>query len=447
MLRKKLHAKKEKKSSTTISDTSSDASSSVATTNDAFCHQPGRQFYAQNSIVRSDYFPSFAEQILAGPEGQSARRRSIQQKMGGYDSTPENSAPFADQMFAGPQGRNARRQSASYRRSSSSSTKGGSRDSCSISDSARLMMEELSMSNRENILADFEDDSDCEEEQSLAAPVAATHHKVEASFLSGLQKQGSFRPGLKKQGSFRPGLNKQGSFRPGLKKQMSRRLSQTQLKQYGIEDDTENIFASTMCMENSRMSSSLHMTAKDLYNEEFKSEFEPNEMRCLALVAHNHMKPAMRDFVISHKEILRKFRLTGTNTTMAMLREVFGDDPTVQYGPSFASGPLGGDAELCALMCLQDLGGCIFFQDPLSAHPHQADIDCLNRLCNVHNILTANNPCTAHALCFTLKSALEAGRMDMIPSFFTTLKSPGVKVYKEQQKMALEAAKSGKVFY
>merc|ERR1711907_168014 len=127
------------------------------------------------------------------------------------------------------------------------------------------------------------------------------------------------------------------------KKQMSRRLSQTQLKQYGIEDDTENIFASTMCMENSRMSSSLHMTAKDLYNEEFKSEFEPNEMRCLALVAHNHMKPAMRDFVISHKEILRKFRLTGTNTTMAMLREVFGDDPTVQYGPSFASGPLGGD--------------------------------------------------------------------------------------------------------
>merc|ERR1711907_921346 len=220
----------------------------------------------------------------------------------------------------------------SYRRSSvsSSSTKGGSRDSCSISDSAKLMMEELSMSNRENILADFEDDSDYEEEQSLAAPVAATHHKVEASF----------RPGLKKQGSFRPGPNKQGSFRPGLKKQMSRRLSQTQLKQYGIEDDTENIFASTMCMENSRMSSSLHMTAKDLYNEEFKSEFEPNEMRCLALVAHNHMKPAMRDFVISHKEILRKFRLTGTNTTMAMLREVFGDDPTVQYGPSFASGPL-----------------------------------------------------------------------------------------------------------
>merc|ERR1711907_770328 len=216
--------------------------SSVATTNDAFCHQPGRQFYAQNSIVRSDYFPTFAEQILAGPEGQSARRRSIQQKMGGYDSTPENSAPFADQMFAGPQGQNARRQSASYRRSSISSisTKGGSRDSCSISDSAKLMMEELSMSNRENILADFEDDSDYEEEQSLAAPVAATHHKVEAS------------------------------FRPGLKKQMSRRLSQTQLKQYGIEDDTENIFASTMCMENSRMSSSLHMTAKDLYNEEFK---------------------------------------------------------------------------------------------------------------------------------------------------------------------------------
>lgn len=161
-----------------------------------------------------------------------------------------------------------------------------------------------------------------------------------------------------------------------------------------------------------------------------------------ALVAHDHMQPAMKEFVLSHKEILRKFRLTGTNTTMTMLKEVFGGDPTVKYGPAFQSGPLGGDAELCALMCLEDLGGCFFFMDPLSAHPHQADIDCRSfRLVNVHNILTCINPCTARAMCFVLKCSLEQGRKDKIPSFFCTLKSPGVAVYKTKQIKALKAAK------
>lgn len=98
---------------------------------------------------------------------------------------------------------------------------------------------------------------------------------------------------------------------------------------------------------------------------DFDSAFEPEEMRCLALVAHNHMKPAMRDFIKTNKNLLKKFRLTGTSTTMAVLREVYGDDPDVVYGPSCQSGPLGGDAELCAQMCLGELGGIVFFQDPM----------------------------------------------------------------------------------
>jgi len=179
----------------------------------------------------------------------------------------------------------------------------------------------------------------------------------------------------------------------------------------------------------------------DPYNDPFTSKYKPDEMRCLGLIAHNHMKPAMKDFVLSHKEVLKKFRLTGTNTTMTMLKSVFGDDPSVRFGPTCQSGPLGGDAELCALMCLEDLGGMIFFQDPLSAHPHQADIDSLNRLGNVHNILTAPNPASAHAICFVLKCSLEQGRKDKIPSFFYSLQSPGVKVYKEEQRRQVERNK------
>ena len=216
----------------------------------------------------------------------------------------------------------------------------------------------------------------------------------------------------------------------------------------GIDDDeADDLIMSRQTMipgSHEDVTSAERAAIEDPYNLKFESYFEPDEMRCLALVAHNHMKPAMKEFVLTHKEVLKKFRLTGTNTTITMLKEVFGDDPTVQYGPGFSSGPLGGDAELCALMCLEDLGGMFFFMDPLSAHPHQADIDCLVRLANVHNILTCINPCSAHAMSFLLKCALEQGRKDKIPSFFYSLKSPGVEVYKAGQKKALEANKANK---
>ena len=76
------------------------------------------------------------------------------------------------------------------------------------------------------------------------------------------------------------------------------------------------------------------MNSLEMTDLEFESAFEPEEMRCLALVAHNHMKPAMRKFVEDNKNLLKKFRLTGTNTTMTMLHEIFGEDPDVRYGPT-----------------------------------------------------------------------------------------------------------------
>lgn len=183
----------------------------------------------------------------------------------------------------------------------------------------------------------------------------------------------------------------------------------------------------------------------DTYNNEleqpFEAAFKPTEMRQLALVAHNHMKPAMKLFIETHAEILKKFRITGTNTTMSMCKAVFGEDnPDVVYGATCSSGPLGGDAQIAALMVLEDIGGIIFFIDPMSAHPHQADIDSLVRLANVGNVMLSTNPATADSLMYLLRSALTTGREEMFPSFFYTLESPSVPEYKRQQAAALQKA-------
>lgn len=172
---------------------------------------------------------------------------------------------------------------------------------------------------------------------------------------------------------------------------------------------------------------------------EFGSMFAPDELRLLALVSHNNMKHSMKQFVIANKNVLKKFRLTGTNTTMSMLKEVFGDDPEVIYGPKCKSGPLGGDAQLVAMAVTGQLGGCIFFIDPMDSHPHSADIECLVRQGNVHNILMMNNPTTAHICLNSLRVALKMGRMEMMPSFFFDLESPSVEAYKMRQNEVLKA--------
>jgi methylglyoxal synthase len=171
---------------------------------------------------------------------------------------------------------------------------------------------------------------------------------------------------------------------------------------------------------------------------DFEAAFEPEEMRCLALVSHNEMKATMKDFVIKYKNVLKKFRLTGTQSTMKMLGEVFEGDDSVIFGPACNSGPLGGDAELVAMMSNGQLGGILFFQDPMTAHPHQVDIECLVRQALVHNTVMATTPTTAMSIMEVLRIALEgSGRPEFIPSFFFSLQSPTVEAYKNNQKKAI----------
>ena len=50
-----------------------------------------------------------------------------------------------------------------------------------------------------------------------------------------------------------------------------------------------------------------------------------------------------------------------------------------------------------------EVAAVFFFTDPLSSHPHEADIIALNRICCVHDTMFANNPSTAQALIYALE--------------------------------------------
>ncbi|MEM1123886.1 MAG: methylglyoxal synthase, partial [Bacteroidota bacterium] len=62
------------------------------------------------------------------------------------------------------------------------------------------------------------------------------------------------------------------------------------------------------------------------------------------------------------------------------------------------SGPMGGDAQIAAMVATNLLEAVIFFRNPMDKHPHEPDVQMLMRLCDVHNVPLATNPATAELL-------------------------------------------------
>jgi methylglyoxal synthase len=119
-----------------------------------------------------------------------------------------------------------------------------------------------------------------------------------------------------------------------------------------------------------------------------------DDKKYLALIAHNEMKKSLADFVKLHVEDIGRFPLVATGTTGMMLYRQTG----LVLGKKVASGPLGGDQAIGTMVSTDNICGIIFFRDPLSAHPHHADIEALGRLCDVYQVPFATNPGTAEAI-------------------------------------------------
>ncbi len=115
--------------------------------------------------------------------------------------------------------------------------------------------------------------------------------------------------------------------------------------------------------------------------------------RTLALISHDGKKADMVAFVMEHKARLSEFQLVATNTTGSFIAEKTG--LTVKRK---LSGPLGGDAQIAAMVAEGRVSAVFFFLDPLGKHPHDPDIQTLQRICNVHNVPLATNIATAKLL-------------------------------------------------
>lgn len=114
----------------------------------------------------------------------------------------------------------------------------------------------------------------------------------------------------------------------------------------------------------------------------------------IAIIAHDNMKAEMVQFLNKNKDLFneREFKLVATGTT-GKKAERAGFKVR-----KMLSGPLGGDAQIAGRVAEGKTSMVFFFKDPLSSHAHEADINMLIRVCDVHNVPLATNEATAQLL-------------------------------------------------
>ena len=131
----------------------------------------------------------------------------------------------------------------------------------------------------------------------------------------------------------------------------------------------------------------------------------------IALVAHDGRKKELMEWAEYNSKILSSHNLFATGTTGKLLRDIvynveeydastdtsylhavtpFRDNVTC-----LLSGPLGGDAQIGAMIAEGKIDCLIFFCDNLIIQGHQNDIQGLSRLASLYNVAFATNRTTA----------------------------------------------------
>jgi len=116
-----------------------------------------------------------------------------------------------------------------------------------------------------------------------------------------------------------------------------------------------------------------------------------NKRLKIAIVAHDRRKKDMVDWALFNAEMLSKHQIVCTGTTGGLIKSAFEEKNIDADITCVNSGPLGGDAEIAAMVVRKEIQLAIFLIDDLNSQPHEADIQMLLRQCRIHNVPIACN--------------------------------------------------------
>lgn len=118
----------------------------------------------------------------------------------------------------------------------------------------------------------------------------------------------------------------------------------------------------------------------------------------IAFIAHDRKKDSIVNFAKQHQGLLARYRLLATETTGQRIQGA-----TNLAVDCLRSGPMGGDAQIAALVAEERVTAVIFLVDPLNAQVQEPDIHLLQRICAIYNVPLATNLATAEAIAQSLR--------------------------------------------
>jgi len=118
----------------------------------------------------------------------------------------------------------------------------------------------------------------------------------------------------------------------------------------------------------------------------------------VALIAHDRKKPEMIALCRDYQEMLAQEELVATKGTGGLIEELTG-----LHVARVNSGEKGGDLQIGSMIASDEIKAVVFLRDPLTAHPHEPDINAVLKICDVNNVPLATNISTARLVLGHLK--------------------------------------------
>ena len=123
--------------------------------------------------------------------------------------------------------------------------------------------------------------------------------------------------------------------------------------------------------------------------------------KTIGLVAHDHLKQDMAEWVEYNYRTIALHQLVCTGTTGSVVEDALKRKMVEANAhlpikiTKLSSGPLGGDQQLGAMITEGKIDMMIFLWDPMQPQPHDVDVKALLRPAVLYNIPCANNRSTA----------------------------------------------------